>query len=105
VPGGGRRWDAQITEERPGELLRWSSLGDAELPNEGTVRFAPAPAEWGTEVSLHLRFGPPGGALGRAAANLLPVIPRMAVDKALRRFKSLAETGEIPRLERNATAR
>jgi uncharacterized membrane protein len=98
-------WDAQIMEEQPGELLRWESLAGAELPNEGSVHFRPAPAAWGTEVALRLRFHPPGGALGASAMRLLGVVPRTMVTQALRRFKSLVETGEIPTLEHNPSAR
>ncbi len=98
-------WDTQIVEERPGELLRWKSIDGAQLPNEGMIRFRPAPADWGTEATLYFRFEPPGGALGNSAAKLLGVVPRVLAEKALRRFKSLAETGEIPTLERNSSAR
>lgn len=97
-------WETRIVEDRPGELIRWESVEGAEVPNEGTVSFKPAPADWGTEVSLQFRFEPPGGALGEGAFKLvesIPIVgdfvPNLLAGKALRRFKSLAETGEIPR--------
>lgn len=104
---GGRQlaWETQVVEDRPGELVRWESLAGAAVPNEGEVRFRPAPQDWGTEVTLHFRFEPPGGALGAAAAKLLDAVPGTLAGIALRRFKSLAETGEIPTLERNPSAR
>jgi hypothetical protein len=37
--------------------------------------------------------------------KLTNVVPKMAVGNALRRFKSLVETGEIPTLDRNPSAR
>jgi hypothetical protein len=44
--------------------------------------------------------------LGDRAAELLGSTPlNLAVDGALRRFKSLAETGEIPTTERQPAAR
>jgi uncharacterized membrane protein len=103
--GQSRQWDVQVVEDHPGELLHWESLEGAELPNEGTVRFHPAPSDWGTEVTLRLRFRVPGGAIGAAAVKLLPVAPSLLVSKALRRFKSLVETGEIPTTERQPAAR
>jgi uncharacterized membrane protein len=98
-------WDSQLVEDHPGESLRWESVGRAELPSEGSVRFRPAPGDWGTEVTLSTRFRPPGGALGQALSERLHIVPRMLVGRALRRFKSLAETGEIPTVARNPSAR
>ncbi|MCP2014711.1 putative membrane protein [Deinococcus sp. HSC-46F16] len=107
VPGGRRlSWDTQVVEHRPGELVSWQSLPGTELPNRGEVRFRPAPGDRGTEVTLRLHFQPPGGALGAAAAKALNGLgPSVLVGDALRRFKSLVETGEIPTLDRNPSAR
>ena len=98
-------WDTQIVEDRPGQVLRWESLEGAPLPNEGTLRFSPAPGDWGTEAMLCLRFDPPGGTLGNQAVKRLNIVPRLLTERVLRRFKSLAETGEMPTLERNPSAR
>jgi uncharacterized membrane protein len=103
----GRRWvwETRLVEDRPGQLLRWQSVEGAIVPNEGSVQFRPAPRDWGTEVRLRLRFDPPGGALGNAAAGLLTYVSRIQLGRVLRRFKSLAETGEIPTTERQPAAR
>lgn len=98
-------WRTQIVEDRPGELVRWVSLDRAVVPHEVTVRFQPAPGDRGTEVTLRVEYDPPGGALGDAAMERLGVVPEALVGTALRRFKSLAETGEIPTLEGNPSAR
>ncbi|WP_224270490.1 SRPBCC family protein [Haloprofundus salinisoli] len=98
-------WETRIVEDRPGELLRWTSVDGSSVAAEGSLRFRPAPADRGTEVTLHLRFDPPGGSVGSAAMNLLGVVPETLVSKMLYRFKSLAETGEIPTLDRNPSAR
>jgi uncharacterized membrane protein len=98
-------WDAQITDDRPGELLRWESVGGAYIPNGGSVRFRPAPQDWGSEVALELRFMPPVGPLGKAAAKLGRLAPAMLAETALRRFKSLVEAGEIPTTEHDPSAR
>lgn len=92
-------WDTEIVEDRPGELVRWKSLPGDAIPNEGSVTFRPGPRDWGTEVSLGLTFSPPGGLLGAATTVLPDAISKVAVSKALYRFKSLAETGEIPRTD------
>lgn len=98
-------WETQVVEDRPGEFLRWESLKGAALSSESSVSFRPAPGDRGTEVTLHVRFDPPGGALGNAAITQLDIVPSTLVNEALRRFKSLAETGEIPTLEHNPSAR
>ncbi len=103
--GRSLEWDTHVTEERRDEFIHWASLAGAALPSEGFVRFRPAPADRGTVVTLRLEFSPPGGALGRAAAEQFAAVPKNLVSKALRRFKSLAETGEMPTLEHNPSAR
>jgi uncharacterized membrane protein len=95
----------QVVEDRPGELLRWKSIEGAEFPSEGTIRFHSAPRDWGTEVTFRLRFQIPGGTLGAVTMKLLPLAPGLLVSKALRRFKSLIETAEIPTTERQPAAR
>lgn len=98
-------WDARIVESRPGEEVRWVSPEGAAWSIEGAVRFRPAPANWGTEVTFRLHIRPPGGAAGEAAMRHLQSVPGALVHKVLRRFKSLAETGEIPTLHHNPSAR
>lgn len=98
-------WETKIVDDRPGELLRWESLEGATIPTEGEVRFRPAPGDRGTHVTLQLRFDPPGGKLGSAVVQRLGIVPETIAETALRRFKSLAETGEIPTIEANPSAR
>ncbi|MFH5801231.1 SRPBCC family protein [Haladaptatus sp. CMAA 1911] len=98
-------WDAEIVSDRPGDLLRWRSVEGADIPNEGTIRFRDAPEDRGTEVTLTISFDPPGGAFGDAVSEYLGILPETLTKQALRRFKSLAETGEIPTLEGNPSAR
>ncbi len=98
-------WETRIVEDTPGEVLRWESVEGTTIPTEGSVRFRPAPGDRGTEVTLKYRFDPPGGALGKEVVNRLHFIAGLLVSKALHRFKSLAETGEIPTLKTNPSAR
>ena len=104
--GRSLEWDTETVGDRPGEGIGWRSLPNAAISNEGSVRFRPAPADRGTVATLHFRFDPPGGALGAAAVKLLGTTPLdLAADQALHRFKSLAETGEIPTTARQPAAR
>ncbi|MDP9363870.1 MAG: SRPBCC family protein [Chloroflexota bacterium] len=99
------QWETEVVEDRPGELLSWASASGADVTNEGSVSFRPGPPDWGTEVTLDLRFSPPAGPLGAAASLLPAAVPKLAVAKALRRFKHLAETGEIAKTEPQPAAR
>ena len=88
-------WTAEIVDDRPNELISWRSLPDSQVPNAGTVRFAPAPGGRGTEVQLEVSYDPPAGALGATIAKLLGQEPSQQVDGDLRRFKQVMETGEV----------
>lgn len=97
-------WNAQIVENRPGELLRWRSI-ETGGSHEGWVSFRPGPSTWGTEVTLSLGFDSSGANLLGRLLRRSKLVPRMLVLKALQRFKSLMEAGEIPTLQMNPTAR
>ena len=88
-------WDAEITEDRPGEYIAWRSLADARVPNSGVVQFARAPGDRGTEVHVELRYFPPGGRFGKAVAKLFGEEPGQQIEGDLRRFKQVLETGEV----------
>lgn len=90
-------WDAVIVTDEPGRLLAWKSAPGADVPNSGSVRFARAPGDRGTEVLVELTYEPPGGKLGNAVAGLLGQEPRQQVTDDLRRFKQILETGEVMR--------
>jgi len=89
-------WDAEITEDRPNELIAWRSLAGADLDNAGTVRFQPATGGRGTVVRVTLDYRPPAGALGLAVAKLFGEAPQQQIEGDLRRFKNIMEAGEIP---------
>lgn len=103
--GHAYEWDTE-TVDRAGEGIGWRSLSDGAIPNEGSLRFHPAPAGRGTVVTLHVRFDPPGGALGEGLIKLLGSTPLdLVAEGVLRRFKNLVETGEIPTTVRQPAAR
>ncbi len=92
-------WDAEITDEQPGEMIAWRSLEKAQVPNRGSVRFKPASGDRGTEVHVEMVYNPPAGKLGAAVAKLFREEPNQQVSGDLRRFKALMEAGEIPTTE------
>jgi uncharacterized membrane protein len=98
-------WTTSVTANRPGELVGWRTEQDAPFTHEGSVRFRKAPGDLGTEVTLTMTFGAQDTALRKLTEKYLRTIPRTLEESILRRSKSLCETGEIPTLEHNPSAR
>lgn len=98
-------WETKLTAERRSDVLSWAATEGADVPMEGTLTLRPAPRDQGTEATLSVTFEPPGGRLGRAVADHLDLVPREFLSTALRRWKALVETGEIPTTDRNPAAR
>lgn len=107
LPGGRTvTWAAELVDEHPPDTLTWRTLPGAPVDKSMRVAFRPAPADRGTVVTMRLTLGPRlavpfGGALLRVLRRGVDLL----VDRALRRFQSLAEAGEIPTLEHNPSAR
>jgi uncharacterized membrane protein len=93
--GSQYEWQAEITEDRPGERIAWRSLPPSDAFNSGVVMFIPAPGDQGTEVHVELRYAPPAGPLGAAIAKLFGREPGQQVMSDLRRLKQVLEIGEV----------
>jgi uncharacterized membrane protein len=89
-------WDSEVLNDEPGKRIAWRSIG-GESENAGEVIFEKAPGGRGTLVTELQEFKM--GKLESAWKTLVDRNPRQAVIENLRHFKSLAETGEIPRAE------
>lgn len=100
APGGSPvEWDALVINDEPGRLIAWRSREGDQVANAGSVRFEPAPADEGTEVTVKLEYDPPGGRLGALIASFTGDAAGQQVADALRRFKALMEAGEMPTTE------
>lgn len=88
-------WDAEITRDTPNELISWHSVGDSDVDNSGSVRFADAPGGRGTDIVVAMQYDAPAGGIGRTIAKLFHEEPEQQLRDDLRRFKSVVETGEI----------
>jgi uncharacterized membrane protein len=96
APGGTTvAWDAEITEDTPGEVIGWRSGAGSQVANAGRVRFRDAPGDRGTEVHVELAYEPPFGPLGATVAKLFGEEPAQQVADDLRRFKQIVETGRV----------
>jgi uncharacterized membrane protein len=88
-------WEAEIIADEPGERIAWRSVG-GNVPNAGSVSFAPAPGDRGTELRVEMEWAPPGGPLGKTFAHLFAGgDPGLIVESDLRRFKSKMEAGDV----------
>ena len=95
-PAGKRiEWQAEITEDRPNELIAWRSIEGSTVENSGSVRFEPALGNRGTLVRVELNYRPPAGLLGATIAKLLGEEPELQVVEDLRRLKQVMEAGEV----------
>jgi uncharacterized membrane protein len=88
-------WEAELTEDRPNELIAWRSLPGSSVYNAGEVQFARAPGNRGTELRVTIEYDPPFGKLGSKIAMLWREEPGQQVADDLRHFKQVMETGEI----------
>jgi len=88
-------WEAEIINEEPGKLLAWRSLEGSQVGTAGSVHFRPAAGGHGTEVQVTLKYDPPGGRLGSWFAGLFGEEPNQQIAEDLRRFKHLAEAGDV----------
>src|SRR5262245_20264349 len=88
-------WDAEITQDRPNELIAWRSLDGGDVDNVGSVRFERAPGGRGTVVKVNMRYSPPAGVIGAGVARLFGEAPEWQIKDDLRRLKQVMETGEI----------
>jgi uncharacterized membrane protein len=92
-------WDALIDEERPNELISWTTTPESSIKHAGRVEFRDAPGGRGTEVTATILYDAPAGKLGAAIAKLFQREPKVQARHDLRRFKQLMETGEIATAE------
>ncbi|MCK0530587.1 SRPBCC family protein [Sphingobium agri] len=96
APGGGTvGWTSLVTDDRPGELIAWTSEEDADVPNSGRIEFRDAPGNRGTWVTATILYDPPAGIIGKVIAKMFQRGPHIQARRDLRRLKQLMETGEI----------
>lgn len=88
-------WNAEVINDVPDRLIGWRSFTGADVAHAGSVTFRPRlPDE--TEVTVTLQCEVSGGRVGLTLASVFGGSPRAMVRSALRRWKQLLETGELP---------
>lgn len=105
VKGITAAWDAEITNDRPGEMIEWRSVEGSEVETSGSIWFSPAPENLGTVISLVLDFKLPGGKFTELVTMMLGEDPKSLAFTNLRRLKCYLETGEIATVEGQTSGR
>src|SRR5947209_8974364 len=98
-------WDAEIYNEKEGEMIAWRTLEGADVASAGSVHFEKAPGGRGTLMRVVLKYDPPAGKLGAIVARLFGKNPEQQIEEDLRRFKQLMETGEVATTEGQPSGR
>ena len=85
-------WNAEITDDRPGERIAWRSVEGSIVDVRGVVTFDRAPGRDMTEVRVELQLGLAGK---HPSSELARLFAKPQVKGDLRRFKQVVETGEV----------
>jgi uncharacterized membrane protein len=101
VPAGPSvSWDAEVVEDRPGELIKWRTSEDDLLRHEGQVRFILAPDGQSTEVHVCINYTQ-GRGVGAAFKSMLAPVADLALGEQLEadlgRLKQLLQLGYVMR--------
>lgn len=92
-------WEAEIIDERAGDLIAWRSVPGTGVSTAGLVSFTDGPGGRGTVVDVSLEYSVPGRKLAAGVARMFGEHPEQQVRDDLRRFKQVMETGEVVRSE------
>lgn len=91
APGGTTvEWDAEVYNEKEGEMIAWRTLEGSQVASAGSVHFEAA-GEGATNVRVNLKYDPPGGKLGSLVARLFGENPQRQIEEDLARFKEIME--------------
>jgi uncharacterized membrane protein len=88
------QWDAEIINDRPGEMIAWQSVRGS-VDHAGSVKFERLPGGSSTRVRVELQYDPPGGEVGHTLAALFGQDAGSRIENDLREFKRAVEAGEI----------
>lgn len=82
-------WDAETTRNDHNQRIAWNSRDNGDITTSGQVTFKELP-QGETEVTVTLRYVPPAGIVGQAAAKIFDN-PEQKLRDDLQRFKQYAE--------------
>ena len=95
APGHGRPVHIEIADRLPPLRFEWRTAPGAWFTGGGSMTLHDAPGNRGVEARLALWVSGPLVKTASAVHRLFGAAPAQVAKESLRRFKSLAETGEI----------
>ncbi|HVS37503.1 MAG TPA: SRPBCC family protein [Gemmataceae bacterium] len=87
-------WEAEIINDKEGELIAWRSLPGSHVDTAGSVHFRRASGGQATEVVVEMKYNPPAGRAGAALAWIFGDDAKRQVEDSLLAFKRLMEQGQ-----------
>ncbi len=86
------KWDAEIINDVPNELIAWQTLEGSGVDIAGSVHFD-ALENGSTRIRVIFRYDPPADALGIWLAKATGRDPQREIEDDLARFKAIMEIG------------
>lgn len=86
-------WDAELINDKPGELIAWRTADSTVVNHAGSVIFEPIGPR--TRVRVALQYDPPGGRFGHAVASLISEDASSLLRRDLAEFKRAVEEGRL----------
>jgi len=99
-------WDAEVTNDEPGQLIAWrKTRGSFFVPSGGSVRFEAKRNRGEVVVRFEMEFRQFRGPMGTMVGYVLGEMPEQMARQDLERFKELMEAGEIATTEGQPSGR
>ena len=86
-------WDADLINDKPGEIIAWRTIASPLVEHAGSVTFEPVGEA--TRVRVSLQYDPPGGRFGHAVASLVSADAGRQIAQDLANFKRALEEGRL----------
>lgn len=86
-------WDAELINDKPGEIIAWRTVDSPLVNHAGSVTFEPVGDD--TRVDVSLQYDPPGGRFGHAVASLVSADAGAQTARDLEAFKRAVENGRL----------
>jgi uncharacterized membrane protein len=91
TPVGHMSWESEIIEDKKDEVIRWRSVPNSCVTNNGFLRLVEKEGGNATEATVELRYRPPGSHDSFLEDEILEVITAEQMKADLRKLKHIME--------------